>query len=397
MAYAFNCNTSDAFDNSIFLNYKIINRSSNSYTDVYTGIFTDLDLGNPTDDLIECDVQRGCYFAYNGDDNDEAGSGVSGYGENPPAQAVVILAGPYVNPDGIDNPTSFDTVDNVPVLNCTRGDILNGNINGLNFEDGVVDNERLGMTRFLYFKGSGTGANPATLFPYTASGYYSYLKGLWLDGSSLCYGGTGHVSGGGDPETPTSFMFPGSPTSDACGWGQGGIPMPDWSEGTEMNVPGDRRGLGYSGPFTFSAGDTVELDIAYVYGRSTDLEISSVQVMKENVDIIRNGYLNNITPCGTPFYYSGINPNPNFTDFSANIFPNPANNNITVELTSNKNSKVSVKIMDINGRVYLSENLSVNSGLNKSVIDINSLSAGIYFVAIDNDENVTNKKLVVLR
>ena len=119
--------------------------------------------------------------------------------------------------------------------------------------------------------------------------------------------------------------------------------------------------------------------------------------MLQYVDVIRNGYLNNTTPCGTPFYYSGIKSTSGFADFSVNIFPNPANNNLTIELNSDKNTSVSVKVTDINGRVYLSENIPVNSGMNKSSMDISALSSGIYFVSIDNGEIVTNKKLVVLR
>lgn len=394
MAYAFNCNVEEAFQNTVFLKYTIINRSTSTYFDTYVGSFTDLDIGFGGDDYIGCDVGRGCYYGYNGDENDESSAGVVGYGIAPPAQAVVFLAGPLSDPDGIDNTTSYDTVNNVLLLNCAKGDILNGNINGLNFQDGIVDNERLGMTGFTYFN---SGGNSATQSPGYSQEYHDYLKGLWLDGSSLCYGGNGHASGGGDSEVPTKFVFPGSPTSDPCGWGQGGIPKNDWSEETTSNAPGDRVGLGSSGPFTFLPNDTVELDLAFVYGRSTTTAYASVEQMLQNIDVIKNGYLNNITPCGTPFYYSGFNSVSNTINFAVTIFPNPANSNISIEINTNKNSNVAVSVMDINGRVYLKENISVHSGLSKSVLDISPLSSGIYFVAIDNGEIITNKKLVVLR
>ncbi len=395
LAYAFVCNVGEAFQNTIFLKYSIINRSSLTYSDVYLGSFTDIDIGFGSDDYIGCDVVRGCYYGYNGDPVDESVEDVLGYGDAPPLQATVFLAGPKADADGIDNPTSYDTIDNVPVLNCARGDILNGNINGLNFEDGVVDNERLGMTGFMYFNCFG---NPATLPPGNASEYYNYMKGIWLDNSPLIYGGTGHQSSiGADPNTPTSFMIPGNPTTDPCGWGQGAIPQCSWSEETEENPAGDSKGLGVSGPFTFESGDTVELDLAFVYGQSDSSPFEALEQLVQNVDVIRNGYLDNITPCGTPFYYSGINPNSNATDFSVSIFPNPANNNLTLELNSNKNSTIFVKTMDINGRVYLASEISANSGNTKTTIDISSLAAGVYFVAIDDGVVVTNKKLVVLR
>ncbi len=281
-------------------------------------------------------------------------------------------------------------------LNCLNGDITNGNINGLNFQDGVLDNERYGMTRFVFFNNAGSG-NPATLDPNTASECYNYMAGNWLDSSPICYGGTGHTSGGADPSISTAFMFPGNPTTDPCGWGQSGVSQAAWSEETESNTPGDRRGLGVSGPFTFLPGSVQEFDLAFVYGVSVNTKSTSVDALKQNIDAIREGFINDLTPSGKPFMVSGISGQYQQDNFAVTIFPNPANSNISIEINSNKNSNLAVSVMDINGRIYLKENISVNSGLSKSVLDISSLSSGIYFVAIDNGEIITNKKLVVLR
>lgn len=397
MAYAFNIQDNDAFNNTVFLHYDIVNRSSETYYTSYIGVFTDFDIGYPNDDYIGCNVEDGYFYGYNGDNFDESVNGVIGYGENPPAQATVILGGPYIDPNQMDDVHSFDTINSELVLNCAKGDITNGNINGLNFQDGVLDNERYGMTRFVFFNNSGSGSNPATLDPSNSSEYYNNMNGYWLDNSPICYGGTGHTSGGANPSVSTAFMFPGSPTTDPCGWGQGGIPSVDWSEESENNASGDRRGVGVSGPFTFLPGAVQEFDIAYVFGIPTIIKSGSADVLKENVKIIRNGFVNNITPAGNPFIVSEVPGNQTRNNFAVTIFPNPANNNLTIELNSDKNTSVSVEVTDINGRVYLSENIPVNSGENKSVINISSLSSGIYFVSIDNGEIVTNKKLVVLR
>jgi len=399
LAYAFGCTESEAFNNTVFLEYDIINRSTYMLTNVYVGLFTDFDIGNANDDYIGCDVGRGCYYGYNGDANDESGSGVLGYGEYPPAQATVFLAGPLADPDGVDNIHSFDTVENELVLNCEHGDILNGNINGLNFHDGIYDNERLGMTGFISFNSLG---NPSTNGPHTAIEHYNYLRTIWLDGTPLCYGGTGHYNGGGDIETPTKFMFPGSPTSDPCGWGTQGVPQADWSETTNGNTPGDRKGLGITGPFTYCPNDTLELDIAFVYGRSYNPDLSSVELMLQYVDEVRNGYLTNTTPCGV-FHPSGVFQPSNINSFNVSnvfmidLFPNPANCELNVEINSYKNCETFVNIMDINGRIFLSENISTNSGITKTTLDISSLSAGVYIVCINNGIESTNKKLVVLK
>ncbi|MGM0625452.1 MAG: T9SS type A sorting domain-containing protein [Bacteroidota bacterium] len=266
-AQAFAFSTNDELNDMTFYNYNIINRSTYTLYETFFGVWTDADLGNPYDDYTGCDVQRGLGYMYNGDAFDEDNEGNPGYGDQPPAIGIDFFEGPYQDPDGLDNSTSYDTVNGRPELNCNRGDILNGNINGLNFEDGTVDNERWGMRRFLYFNNT-TGGNPATTDPQDAIDYYNYLTGYWKDGSALSYGGTGHSSGGAT-DVETDFMFPGNPTTDPCGWGQGGNPMDDWSEETEDNPPDDRRFVQSAGPFTLTPGAVNDITLGAVYARAT--------------------------------------------------------------------------------------------------------------------------------
>jgi len=239
MAYAFDCSSDAALFTTVFVNYKIINRSDNTYSSAYVGINADMDIGIPTDDFIGCDVERGSFFTYNG-------STVDG-----PAQSVTFLGGPIMDADAIDNPNG----------GCDES------INGLGFGDGVIDNERLGMTSFAYYCNPSVGCNGAIQGdPSTAADFYSYLKGFWKDGTQMKYGGNGHANNCTSCED-TRFMFPDG--SDQCNWGTGGVVPGDtnpWSEQTAGNTTNDRRGLGSMGPFTFEAGDTIELDIAYVYG-----------------------------------------------------------------------------------------------------------------------------------
>jgi hypothetical protein len=267
-AQAFAFTTNDELNDMTFYNYNIINRSTYTLYETYFGVWTDADLGGALDDYVGCDVQRGLGYCYNGDNFDDDASGNLGYGNQPPAIGIDFFEGPYLDNDGIDNPTSYDTINGIKVLNCQKGDILNGNINGLNFGDGIVDNERWGMRRFLYFNNTGQGAHPATTDPQTAIEHYNFITGYWKDNQRLCYGGTGHPAGGGDPSVPTDFMFPGNPTTDSCGWGQGGIPMPDWSEETEGNPADDRRFVQSAGPFVLKPGAVNDITVGAVYARA---------------------------------------------------------------------------------------------------------------------------------
>ncbi|MDR2011230.1 MAG: T9SS type A sorting domain-containing protein [Bacteroidales bacterium] len=270
-AQAFGFMTNDELNDMTFYNYVITNWSTYTLYNTYFGVWTDADLGNPKDDYTGCDVVRGLGYMYNGDDDDESADGHIGYGVQPPAIGIDFFEGPYKDDSGMDEPSNWvvDPATGVKYLDCTlaEGDITNGNINGLNFGDGEANNERWGMRRFLYFNNAPDG-NVNTRDPETALQHYNYITGYWLDNTSLCYGGTGHYSGGADTNVPTDFMFPGNPTTDICAWGTRGVHMPNWSEETENNPAGDRRFVQSAGPFTLKPGAINDITIGAVYARA---------------------------------------------------------------------------------------------------------------------------------
>ncbi|MFA4851191.1 MAG: PKD domain-containing protein [Bacteroidales bacterium] len=160
LAYAFNAPEDSALNNTIFLNYKIINRSKELYNSVYAGVLTDFDIGMSSDDYIGSDILLNTYFGYNGDDYDE---GTYGYGKIPPAQGVTFL------------------------------------------------NEV--MTNFIYYNNTGIGS-PITQDPENAENYYNYMQSVWKDKSPATYGGNGY---GG--KMPANYMFSGW----YGGWTEGAV------------------------------------------------------------------------------------------------------------------------------------------------------------------------------
>jgi hypothetical protein len=58
-------------------------------------------------------------------------------------------------------------------------------INGVNFGDGIANNERFGMRRFTYFNNTTAGAQPYQTDPQVAIDYYNYLRGIWKDGTKM--------------------------------------------------------------------------------------------------------------------------------------------------------------------------------------------------------------------
>jgi hypothetical protein len=290
-----------ALNSTIFLSYKIFNRSMRTFNDFYFGPWTDLDLGCAFDDYIGCNVEDGYYYVYNGREIDGAGEPES-YGENPPSQAICILGGPFMDYDQFDNPDG----------ECDES------INGVGFGDGIIDNERLGMSYFLYHRNSGPWF---VTDPDIAREYYQFLSGKWKDDMPMAFGGNAHYLNGGDSLFPTRFMWPGN--SDPCHWGTNGLePSWDsiWTEETTGNQPSDRRGLGSTGPFTFEAGSVEYLDIALVTAPGEEGK-NSKELLEEYVEAIRAEYIKNPEDFGNQ--YLGAEDVVFEKREAIHIFPNP--------------------------------------------------------------------------
>jgi hypothetical protein len=83
-AYAFNT-TIEVLNNTIFMDYKITNRSKDTLKKTMIGIWTDFDIGYPYDDYIGCSPENNAYFGYNGTAYDPD------YKNNTPVQSVIFL------------------------------------------------------------------------------------------------------------------------------------------------------------------------------------------------------------------------------------------------------------------------------------------------------------------
>jgi hypothetical protein len=257
-AQAFAFATNDEINNMTFYSYEIINRSTYRLTETYFSQWIDCDLGYANDDYVGCDVKRGLGYCYNGKEVDGSGQ-PQAYGAQPPAIGADFFQGPYMDADGIDNP-KYDH---------NGQQICDVSINGVNFGNGIVDDERFGMRRFVYHNNNSQGAPNYCTDPDIAIDYYNYLKGIWKDGTKMIYGGNAHAGTGAyGPEC--DFMFPGD--SDPCNWGTGGQ-TPNgptyWTEVTANNQPDDRRFMQSAGPFTLEAGAVNYITVGIPWARAS--------------------------------------------------------------------------------------------------------------------------------
>ena len=265
-AQAFAFSTNDVINNMTFYSYEIINRSTFTLTETYFSPWVDTDLGYAWDDYVGCDVGRGLGYCYNGKAVDGSNQ-VESYGSQPPAIGVDFFQGPYMDPDGIDNPKYTYTEINGEMV---AEQIVDESINGVNFGNGIVDDERYGMRRFVYHNNTGPAYSTD---PSVAPEYYNFLRGIWKDNTKMKYGGNAHVSSGAvGPET--DFMFPGD--SDPWNWSTGGIPPNGgyntngkyWTEEEAGNQYGDRRFMQSAGPFTLRPGAVNYITVGIPWARA---------------------------------------------------------------------------------------------------------------------------------
>lgn len=349
MMYAYSAPGSP-LDSMVFLNYKLYNRSAATYNNVYTGQWTDFDIGMFDDDFIGSSVQHSLYYGYNGDSIDGWGIYNPGvYGLHPPAQGVVFLQGPLAD----------------------ANDLVDNNRNGVVDEAG----ETCTISQFLAYDNNFA----VTGNPYTPPHYYNYLRAYWTDSTPVTHGGSGY----GGTNTYT-MMFPGA--SDPGGICGNSVPLPPWDEYTAGNSPYDRRGVGSSGPFTLEAGSSECISYAYVFARGTGNHLSSVNAMFAASDSAR-AMFGSDNPCSCSAAAVGVGEQ---TPGVVSIYPNPATESVNIICGNNAAGSV-VEILDATGKLVSTS--TVLSG-NSTVVDISSFAPGIYFVRVNKGSVVLTAKFI---
>jgi hypothetical protein len=323
-AQAFAYSSSDPdLNNTTFYNYQVINRSSDSLTQTYFGVWCDPDLGNAADDYVGCDVGLGLGYVYNGDPNDDGGQG---YGLNPPAVGIDFFQGPLADAgDGIDND-----------------------------KDGTFDEpgEQIIMSNFLYYKNTNNipDGNPAT-----TDDYYEYLSGSWLDGLPITYGGNGR--GGA---TPCNFMFPGNTDPNFS---------ISWTMVTANIQPDDMRWLQSAGSFTLAPGAVNYITTGVVWAKDTSGgPLASVQLLKSASQKIQTLFDDCFTTTSLTEFENSI---------SVQTNPNPFYAECKLSAPELKGKTVEVIIYDINGKI-IEKNMISNC--NGEYVLGNNYKSGIYLL-----------------
>lgn len=84
-------------------------------------------------------------------------------------------------------------------------------------------------------------------------------------------------------------------------------------------------------------------------------------------------------------------------NYSNNIalYPNPANTNLNIRLLSVQFNDVSVELIDITGKVILSENVSTSLSDAGYTIDVSNIPNGMYIVRVTNGDQINTSKVSI--
>ena len=343
-----------ALKDVIFKKTKLINKGSNTVTDMYFSIWSDPDLGDAEDDYVGCDTLLNLGYVYNADNDDGGGVGAT-YGTPPPAAGYQVVQGPIVPGTSADSAFS-------------EGRFIKGKRN-------------IPMNSFTPYTKDGVWPDPNLGTIAGAQQIYNSMQGRHAAAGDVIL----------DPNTnlPTTFPLSGDPVA-GIGWYEGA----GWPNG---RLPGDRRLMTSFGPFSFAPGDTQEIVYATLMAQGSS-NLGSVTALKNLCQVVK-GELQHVF---TAVIDGAAVP----TDFRLEQnYPNPFNPSTTISYSLPVESTVNIYIYNSLGQTVreVLNNTLQSSGNKKITLDANKLSSGVYFYSVSaksldgKREFRSVKKMIVLR
>jgi hypothetical protein len=332
-----------ALGNMFFRKYKLINKSSQVFNDMYVSMWSDVDLGNSPDDFGGCDTTLSLGYVYNANGTDATYNPLP-----PPAVGFDFFQGPLLtgiagedrNKNGVDDAADFG--------------IFNGQVVG----PGLIN---LPMTAFYYFaRGDASVTDPTQGDPQGSNQYYNFFQGrIGLSGNPFF-----------DPTTgeSTTYALSGDPQTR-----QG------WLDGQLVGL-GDRRIGSASGPFQMEPGDTQEVVVAeIVAGALAGVDrISAIGLLKFYDQAAQVAYDN--------FFDLPVAPPPPIVTVTE------LDNEIVLDWSKNNNRVIETETSDAKGYAFQgynvyqlpSQSALVSEGLRIATYDLNDGIGRIFDQVFDS-------------
>ncbi len=247
-----------ALGNMYFKRWQIINKGYQGYTidSMYVAYWTDVDLGDATDDLVGCDSALSLSYTYNSKPTDAVYDPLP-----PPSIGFDFFEGPKVT--GSPTDTAI---------------FLGKKIGGY---------KNLPMYSAFTFTNPGSGTyapwdDPDLGVPQGSRQMYDFMLGLDRNGAPNI-----------DPITgkPSRFVFSGDPVN-FTGWVDGGK-LPGGVSGISFPGRDVRQGMS-AGPFTMAPGDTQEVVVGEICaGATPSVDYHQAITLMESYDVLAQKIYNN--------------------------------------------------------------------------------------------------------
>lgn len=318
MAYAYSRGT--LIDNVVYYDYKVINKSPNTYNNFRLALWDDVDLGYYLDDFIGFDSSHRMGICYNGsgDDGLSGGHPAYAYGTHIPISAVSLITLPG------DNATTHTKV--------PAGSFIYYNNDASAFGNPLVDTEYNNLMRAKYKLGTHITND------FTSPGVPSY----------------GYGAG---PQS--NYVFTGDPADGTA-----------WSECNAGNAPGDRRFIITSNDFTLAPGAIEHVIMAQI---AMDPDTGNAcpghgfTAIKDLADTAWHVFDNPL-----PALSVGQDASP---ASAVSIYPNPAHDHIHIDDRTAISGDAHVVIYNSIGQIMKASFTPQNAD-----VDISNFPAGIYHV-----------------
>ena len=208
--------------------------------------------------------------------------------------------------------------------------------------------------------------------PNTPTTIYNVMKGLWADGSSIYYGGSGVLGDPGVSNTTTTFTYSDNP-NDPLGW----------SEAALSNPPGDRRI--YMSVYKDTLTSQAEWIQDYVILQAPEGSAEeSVNYLIQKADSAIAFYQNPSSDCDIFVSINELNQS------NIEVYPNPSTGDFHISLPYSMNKSL-LNITNTEGRLVYQKMLSHQTEMK---ISLDSAS-GIYMLTVDNGDILLAKKIIL--
>ncbi len=333
MLYALSGANNPDLNQTVFLDFRIINRETSRIDSLKTGLFIDWDLGNPQNDYLGCDSLSNTFYVYSG-----------------------------------------DSVENR---------LVNGNLvfeHNIPFVGARFLSDSM-MSFIQMFNRSGQTSPTLTIQ------YYNYLNAIWPNASKLTYGGDGLINSSG---IPTNYMLTGNPLT-GMGW-----TAANPGYGHPASPPGDRRGIASIPFYSLNPGESKTISVALGFGRKDSVQshLENFPEMQRVLASAKTAWdsINTVTPDYSSNFNCtlvGISEQAIKSNTTLHLFPNPTEG--FIELRSSEVME-RWQLFSLNGQMLRNERISNKNGL----LDLSELQRAIYLLRVQTASGKwVSRKLII--